>query len=78
MAPSAPAWDSCGVPVSRYETFVIRVWIEKTATVNHGEIRHALSGAGRRFVRMEDAIAFIDRYIAEQPLSVGSATIEDE
>ena len=51
--------------MSRYETFVIRVWVEDPAEVSHGEIRHPLSGAGRRFVRMEEAMAFMDRHIAE-------------
>lgn len=64
--------------MSRYETFVIRVWIEKTATVNHGEIRHALTGTGRRFLRLEDAIAFIDQYIAAEPDTFGPVAIDDD
>jgi hypothetical protein len=49
--------------MSRYETFVIRVWIDKAAEVDHGEIHHALSGSARRFIRMKDAIEFMDHYI---------------
>ena len=52
--------------MSRYETFVMRVWVDNSAVVDHGEIRHTRSGAGRRFLRMDEAMAFIDRYIAEQ------------
>jgi hypothetical protein len=64
--------------LSRYETFVIRVWIENSSVVNHGEIRHPLSGSGRRFVRMQDAMAFIDRYIAEASETAREPAIEQE
>ena len=52
--------------MSRYETFVIRVWIDDQSSMNHGEVRHPLTGAGRRFVRMEDALSFMSGYLTEQ------------
>ncbi|HET6614438.1 MAG TPA: hypothetical protein VFH62_01015 [Dehalococcoidia bacterium] len=64
--------------MSRYETFVIRVWVEDPAEVNHGEIRHPLSGAGRRFVRMEEAMAFMDRYIAEERAAAAPVAIDED
>ena len=64
--------------MSRYETFVIRLWVEDQAEVNHGEIRHPLSGAGRRFVRLEDAMAFMDRYIAEEHEMPAPVAIDED
>lgn len=64
--------------MSRYETFVIRVWVDDAAAVNHGEIRHPLSGAGRRFVRMQEAMAFMDRYIAEERETPSPVAIDED
>ena len=62
--------------MGRYETFVIRVWIDKKQVVNHGEIRHPVSGAGRRFLRMEDAMAFIDHHIAHESEAAVSHVVD--
>jgi len=64
--------------MSRYETFVIRVWVDNSAVVNHGEIRHPLSGVGRRFVRMQEAMAFMDRYIAEEHETPPPVALDEE
>lgn len=62
--------------MSRYETFVIRLWVDPAAVINHGEIRHSLSGAGRRFVRLEDAITFINAYISKDGEAVLDPAVE--
>ncbi len=51
--------------MSRYETFVIRLWIEDEAKLDHGEIRHLKSGTGVRFRRVLEAMNFIERFSGE-------------
>lgn len=46
----------------RYETFVIRLWIDSDAGFEHGEIRHVASNAGLRFRRLGRAIVFMEKY----------------
>ncbi|MEO7665457.1 MAG: hypothetical protein ABIU97_00310 [Dehalococcoidia bacterium] len=47
--------------MSRYETFVIRVWVDDEAILDHGEIRHLGSGMGLRFLKIPEVIRFIER-----------------
>jgi len=47
----------------RYETFVIRVWVEEEGLVEHGEIRHIGSSSAVRFREIERAVAFIRNVI---------------
>lgn len=49
---------------SRYETFVIRLWVDRDAVVEHGEIRHIASNHTVRFRDFERAVKFIARTIA--------------
>ena len=57
--------------MNRYETFVIRLWIENEHSLDHGEIRHLTSGQSSRFQYVEDAFKFIGRFVAE-PARTGS------
>lgn len=50
--------------MGKYETFVIRLWTEEDADYEHGEIRHVRSGTGLRFRRVQDAMMFIQKFIA--------------
>ncbi len=43
----------------RYETFVIRLWVEDDAPFEHGEIRHVNSNHGIRFRDIDRAFDFI-------------------
>lgn len=43
----------------RYETFVVRLWIEDDGGIEHGEIRHVRSNAARRFREIRHALSFI-------------------
>lgn len=52
--------------MSRYETFVIRLWMEDEVGLDHGEVRHVGSGAGRRFRQVHEALDFV-RAIAARP-----------
>lgn len=47
--------------MSRYETFVIRLWMNDQASLSHGEVRHLTTGTGLRFLRVEEALEFIQR-----------------
>ena len=51
--------------MSRYETFVIRLWIEDGSGLDHGEVTHLTSGRERRFLKIEQAMKFI-REMAEE------------
>lgn len=60
--------------MNRYETFVVRVWIEDDGTdLNHGEIRHVSSGMGVRFRELREVLKFIQRFSASRA-SQGSQT----
>lgn len=53
--------------MNRYETFVVRVWIEDDDTdFNHGEIRHVSSGMGMRFRELREVMKFIQRFSASR------------
>lgn len=47
------------VATSRYETFVIRLWIEPNAVVQHGEIRHIKSNHTAHFRDFDRAMKFM-------------------
>jgi hypothetical protein len=47
------------VASSRYETFVIRLWIESDAVVEHGEIRHIKSNHTAHFRDFDRAMKFM-------------------
>jgi hypothetical protein len=47
------------VAASRYETFVIRLWIEPEAVVEHGEIRHIKSNHTVHFRDFDRAMKFM-------------------
>lgn len=51
--------------MSRYETFVLRIWVEDSTAANHGEIRHLASGMGLRFRQVQEAMKFIERFSGE-------------
>ena len=44
---------------SRYETFVVRLWVEHDGAIEHGEIRHVGSNAAKRFREIGHALSFI-------------------
>jgi hypothetical protein len=52
--------------MSRYETFVVRLWVEDGGVVDHGEVRHLTTGTGLRFRDMDQALQFIQR-MASRP-----------
>lgn len=51
-------------PMSQYETFVIRLWMEDGERLGHGEIRHLMTGKGMRFTQIQQAVKFIERMAA--------------
>jgi hypothetical protein len=51
--------------MGRYETFVLRIWIEDSTAAGHGEIRHLASGIGLRLRHIEEAMKFIERFSSE-------------
>jgi hypothetical protein len=51
--------------MSHYETFVVRLWIEDSGEMAHGEVRHLTSGTGLRFRHLPQATKFI-KEIAER------------
>jgi hypothetical protein len=61
--------------MSRYETFVIRVWVEDEAVLDHGEVRHLTSGIGLRFRRVHEVIRFIERVAASPESHANESTI---
>ena len=42
----------------RYETFVVRLWVDSDAGFEHGEIRHIASNAQIRFRELARAVQF--------------------
>ncbi len=46
--------------MSRYETFLVRLWIGDDHDVSHGEVKHLGSGTGSRFRKVSNATAFIE------------------
>jgi hypothetical protein len=51
------------VRTKRYETFVLRLWVEADGAVDHGEIRHIGSNSVGRFRDLGRALAFIRKVI---------------
>ena len=47
----------------RYETFVIRIWIDDNDEPDHGEVRHLRSGTGVRFKTPTRAAEFIEQFV---------------
>ena len=58
--------------MSRYETFVIRLWIEDDSSGGHGEVRHLASGKGMLFKKREEVTHFIESIIDRESRSVGA------
>lgn len=56
----------------KYETFVIRLWIEGESQLRHGEIRHLPSGTEFRFQHVEEAVEFINRHALKKRWVNGS------
>jgi hypothetical protein len=52
--------------MSRYETFLIRLWIGDDDAMNHGEVKHLGSGTGSRFREVHNATAFIEETMRMQ------------
>jgi hypothetical protein len=50
---------STGTSTKRYETFVVRLWVEDEGKVEHGEIRHVGSSASAHFRETARVLAFI-------------------
>ena len=48
----------------RYETFVVRLWVETPGNVEHGEIRHVGSNSFTRFREVAHAMTFIREVIS--------------
>jgi hypothetical protein len=48
--------------MGRYETFVIRIWVDDSPSANHGEIRHLGTSMGLRFIEVQEALRFIERF----------------
>ena len=46
--------------MSRYETFIVRLWIGDDGALGHGELRHLPAGSGFRFRRVQQAFQFIE------------------
>ncbi len=46
----------------RYETFVIRLWVDSDAGFEHGEIRHVASHTGLRFRELGPAMHFMEKF----------------
>jgi len=46
--------------MSRYETFLVRLWIGDDDAVSHGEVKHLGSGTGSRFREVRHATSFIE------------------
>ena len=46
--------------MSRYETFVIRLWVGDDADPGHGELRHLTDGTVFRFRRVQEALRLIE------------------
>lgn len=63
--------------MSRYETFVIRLWMEDQVGLGHGEIRHVRSGTGRHFRQVDEALEFV-RGIARSSLSLDDHYTESD
>lgn len=61
----------------RYETFVIRIWVNVEHVVAHGEIRHVASNRVGRFRDLEGALSFISGTIAGDAASDDRQGIED-
>lgn len=51
--------------MSRYETFVIRLWMEEMG-LDHGEVRHVGSGTGRRFRQVDEALEFVQSIVTQR------------
>lgn len=51
--------------MGRYETFILRIWVEDSTDQSHGEIRHLASGMGLRLSHVEEAMKFIERFSGE-------------
>lgn len=49
---------------SRYETFVIRIWVSPQGAIAHGEVRHVASDSVGRFRDLEGALNLISGAIA--------------
>ncbi len=52
--------------MNRYETFVVRLWMEDDSAVRHGEVRHVTTGKELRFLQMEQAFDFIESIATRQ------------
>jgi hypothetical protein len=46
--------------MSRYETFVIRLWVGDGADPGHGELRHLTRGTVFRFRQVQEALRLIE------------------
>lgn len=64
--------------MSRYETFVIRLWMEDDVGLDHGEVRHVGSGTGRRFRRVDEGLEFVRSFALRRSLLLGDDRLDSE
>lgn len=63
--------------MSRYETFVVRLWIADDSGQGHGEVRHLATGKGLLFQKLEEATRFIESIASRDPQPAEAPTRSD-
>ncbi len=58
--------------MSRYQTFVVRLWVDDEGAMSHGEVRHLGSGAASRFREVHLLAEFIEQTISRRDELGGS------
>jgi hypothetical protein len=63
--------------MSRYETFVVRLWVEDDEVVAYGEVRHLTTSTGLRFRELDQAVRFINRMTSRGNHGAAGGSEED-
>lgn len=50
--------------MGRYETFVVRLWVEGAQAINHGEVRRLPDGLPHRFRSLDEVTDYIEQDMA--------------
>ena len=63
--------------MSRYETFVVRLWIADDSGQGHGEVRHLATGRGMLFQKLDEATRFIESMVNRESESANTPARSD-
>ena len=66
------------MPVARYESFIVRIWVDETEGVTRGQVQHVKTGDGCYFLSEDKMLAFIMSHLGPAPVRIVRSETDEE